>query len=283
MRAPPCRAHTPVAPPAPASKATPSPVARHRGAAARGLIAARDRARARVADDGSPRGGGGWRAARGCGWRAAHDPALDALVRAAGETVAVMSGPRGSVHGLKAMARGQADAASCICCMPSRGATTTPTSVICWRGRPLCWCIVAARGGVGRCERQSVGGARGRRPGRPALAWRGGAARRVCCWKGCWPRPASRQRARAANRRTLISRWRPRSRRAPPTLARLRRLRGACDLDFVGVTVEHSSWRARGRGRRRCRASRALHEFAAQVAALGGYDLTRTGEHRRAT
>ena len=39
------------------------------------------------------------------------DPALDPLVRAAGDTVEVVPGPRGSVHGLEAMARGQADAA----------------------------------------------------------------------------------------------------------------------------------------------------------------------------
>ena len=76
-----------------------------------GLIAARDRARARVANGGSPRAR--WWLAGGPRLRLAgsDDPALDALVRAAGETVEVVSGPRGSVHGLEAMARGQADAA----------------------------------------------------------------------------------------------------------------------------------------------------------------------------
>jgi len=60
-------------------------------------------------------------AERAAGWRAeavalrlagSDDPALDLLVRAAGDSVTVVPGPRGSVHGLVQLARGTADAAA---------------------------------------------------------------------------------------------------------------------------------------------------------------------------
>jgi molybdate-binding protein len=73
---------------------------------------------------GSPRSrfvvavGGGVRAAR---WRGgagglrlggSDDPALDLLVRAAGDAVSVVPGPRGSVNGIVQLSRGAADAAT---------------------------------------------------------------------------------------------------------------------------------------------------------------------------
>ena len=60
----------------------------------------------------------------------------------------------------------------------------------------------------------------------------------------------------------------------------------ACDLDFVGVTVEPFEPAVREEAVDNAAGLLArVHDqaFAAQVAALGGYDLTRTGEQRRAT
>ena len=55
----------------------------------------------------------------------------------------------------------------------------------------------------------------------------------------------------------------------------------ACDLDFVGVTVEPFELAVREEAVDDAAGLLArLHDpaFAAQVAALGGYDLTRTGD-----
>ena len=117
----------------------------------------------------------------------------------------------------------------------------------------------------------------------PAGAWRGGrgAADRVCCWSGCWPRPASRQRPRAASRRTLISRWPPRWRRAPPTpgwpCAAVAR---ACDWTSSASRSSRSSWpcaRTPSTARPGCSRGCTTRRSPTQVAALGGYDLSETG------
>ena len=66
----------------------------------------------------------------------------------------------------------------------------------------------------------------------------------------------------------------------------MRAVARACDLDFVGVTVEPFELAVREEAVDNAAGLLArLHDpaFAAQVAALGGYDLTRTGEQRRAT
>jgi molybdate-binding protein len=77
-----------------------------------GLLSGSPRARFVVASGG---------AARAAAWRAdaaalrlagSDDPALDLLVRAAGDVVSVAPGPRGSVHGIVQLARGTADAAA---------------------------------------------------------------------------------------------------------------------------------------------------------------------------
>ena len=77
-----------------------------------GIVAGRDRARLVVAAEG---------AARARAWpipfgalrlAGSDDPALDLLLRAAGDSVAVVPGPRGSVAGLVHLARGSADAAA---------------------------------------------------------------------------------------------------------------------------------------------------------------------------
>jgi putative molybdopterin biosynthesis protein len=76
-----------------------------------GVIVSRDRARARVAQDGRARARallGGGESLRLAG---SDDPALDALLRCVGDAVTLVAGPRGSVSGLEALARGRADAA----------------------------------------------------------------------------------------------------------------------------------------------------------------------------
>jgi putative molybdopterin biosynthesis protein len=60
----------------------------------------------------------------------------------------------------------------------------------------------------------------------------------------------------------------------------------ACDLDFVGITVEPFELAVREEAVDHAAGLLArLRDpaFAAHVAALGGYDLTRTGQQRRAT
>jgi molybdate-binding protein len=78
----------------------------------RGVLAGRARMRFRV-------GTGG--AAKAACWpgepatlrlAGSDDPALDVLVRAAGESASVVAGPRGSVNGIVQLARGAADAAT---------------------------------------------------------------------------------------------------------------------------------------------------------------------------
>jgi molybdate-binding protein len=90
------------------------------GTAARAYCALRDggvlvgspRSRFMVAPEGVTRAAGWGRQAVTLQLAGSDDPALDALVRAAGDCVSIASGPRGSVHGLVQLARGIADAAA---------------------------------------------------------------------------------------------------------------------------------------------------------------------------
>jgi molybdate-binding protein len=266
----------------------PGTVARAYGELRRaGLIAARDRARARVADGGSPRAR--WWLAGGPRLRLAgsDDPALDALVRAAGETVEVVSGPRGSVHGLEAMARGQADAAVLHLLHAESGRYNDPyvrhllpgegvVLVHLWqreiglvvpRGNPL---------GV-----RAVADLTGRR-----VAWRArGSGSRLLL-----ERLLAEARVEAApeNGEPADSHFAVAAAvaagAADAGLA-VRAVAQACDLDFVRVTVEPFELAVREEALDNAAGLLArLHDrvFAAQVTALGGYDLTRTGEQRRA-
>jgi molybdate-binding protein len=77
-----------------------------------GIVAGRDRARHVVAADGAV-GARNWMTRRGALRLAgSDDPALDVLLRAAGDAVGVVGGPRGSVTGLIQLARGEVDAAA---------------------------------------------------------------------------------------------------------------------------------------------------------------------------
>ncbi|MET0205922.1 MAG: helix-turn-helix transcriptional regulator [Thermoleophilaceae bacterium] len=78
----------------------------------RGVLAGRARTRFRVGAGGAAKAAcwpGELAALRLAG---SDDPALDVLVRAAGESASVVAGPRGSVNGIVQLARGAADAAA---------------------------------------------------------------------------------------------------------------------------------------------------------------------------
>jgi molybdate-binding protein len=252
-----------------------------------GLIAARDRARARVAAGGSSRAR--WWLAGGTRVRLAgsDDPALDALLRAAGDAVELVSGPRGSVYGLEAMARGRADAAVVHLLHAEAGRYNDPyvrhllpgeaivlvhlwqreVGLVVPRGNPL---------GV-----RGVADLAGRR-----VAWRtrGSGSRllleRLLSEAGVEAAPESGEPADshfavAAAVATGA---------ADAGLA-VRAVARACDLDFVGVTVEPFELAVREKDLDDAAGLLArLHDpaFAERVAALGGYDMTQSGAHRRA-
>ena len=77
-----------------------------------GILSGRDRARYVVAADGGARARAWLTPFGALRLAGSDDPALDLLLRAAGDTVAVVPGPRGSVTGLVQLARGSADAAA---------------------------------------------------------------------------------------------------------------------------------------------------------------------------
>jgi molybdate-binding protein len=253
-----------------------------------GLIAARERARARVADEGPSRAR--WWLAGGARLRLAgsDDPALDALVRAARETVSVVPGPRGSVHGLEAMARGQADAAVLHLLHAGSGRYNDPyvrhllageavVLVHLWRREVG---LVVPRGnplGV-----RGVADLAGRR-----VAWRprGSGSRllleRLLDEARVQAAPESGEPAGSH----LAVAAAVAAGAADAGLA-ARAVARACDLDFVPVTVEPFELAVREDAADDAAGllSRLRDPaFAAQVAALGGYDLTRTGERRTAT
>jgi molybdate-binding protein len=267
----------------------PGTVARAYGELRRaGLIAARDRARARVANGGSPLAR--WWLAGGPRLRLAgsDDPALDALVRAAGETVEVVSGPRGSVHGLEAMARGQADAAVLHLLHAESGRYNDPyvrhllpgeavvlvhlwqreVGLVVPRGNPL---------GV-----RGVAELAGRR-----VAWRArGSGSRLLLERLLAEASvdAASERGEPADSHFAVAAA-VAAGAADAGLA-VRAVARACDLDFVAVTVEPFELAVRGDALDNAAGLLArLHDeaFAAQLAALGGYDLTQTGAQRRAT
>jgi molybdate-binding protein len=267
----------------------PGTVARAYGELQRaGVIAARDRARARVADGGSPRAR--WWLAGGPRVRLAgsDDPALDALVRAAGETVEVVSGARGSVHGLEAMARGRADAAVLHLLHAESGRYNDPYVRHLLAGEAVVLVHLWQREVglvVPRGNPLGVGGVRdlaGRR-----VAWRA---------RGSGSRLLLERLLAEASVETTSETGEPADSHFAVAAAvaagaadaglAVRAVARACDLDFVAVTVEPFELAVREEAIDSAAGLLArLHDpvFAAQVGALGGYDLTRTGERRRAT
>lgn len=77
-----------------------------------GIVAGRDRARHVVTADGSVRARTWMTSRDALRLAGSDDPALDMLLRAAGDAVGLVGGPRGSVTGLIQLARGEVDAAA---------------------------------------------------------------------------------------------------------------------------------------------------------------------------
>jgi molybdate-binding protein len=77
-----------------------------------GIVAGRDRARHVVAADGAVRARNWMTSRDALRLAGSDDPALDMLLRAAGDAVGIGGGPRGSVTGLIQLARGEVDAAA---------------------------------------------------------------------------------------------------------------------------------------------------------------------------
>jgi molybdate-binding protein len=266
----------------------PGTVARAYGELRRaGLIVARERSRARVAGGGSPRAR--WWLAGGRRLRLAgsDDPALDALVRAAGEAVEVVPGPRGSVRGLEAMARGQADAAVLHLLHAESTRYNDPYVRRLLPGEPIVlvhlWRrdvgLVVPRGNpLGVRGVADLAGLR--------VAWRarGSGSRllleRLLAEAGI---EASPERGEPADSHLAVAAA-VAAGAADAGLA-VRAVARACELDFVGVTVEPFELAVREEAVAGAAGLLArLHdaEFAERVAALGGYDLGDTGAERRA-
>ncbi len=155
------------------------------GTAARAYTALRESASSRAAAGraSSSLAGGTARAAR---WRGdaealrlggSDDPALDLLVRATGDAVAVVPGPRGSVNGIVQLSRGEADAAALHLLDVASGRWNDPLARGALGGEPVqlvhLWRreqgLVVARGNPHGIEASPTfrgDGSRGARPGR---------------------------------------------------------------------------------------------------------------------
>jgi molybdate-binding protein len=267
----------------------PGTVARAYGELQRaGLITGRDRARARV-EAGSPPRARWWLAGgRRVRLAGSDDPALDALIRAAGEAVEVIAGPRGSVHGLEAMARGQADACVLHLLHAESARYNDPYVRRLLPGEPIVlvhlWRrevgLVVARGNpLGLRGAADLAGRR--------VAWRA---------RGSGSRLLLERLLAEAGAEALLETGEPADSHLAVAAAvaagaadaglAVRAVAQACDLDFIPIAVEPFELAVREAAMDSAAGLLAqLHDpaFAERVAALGGYDLTDTGTPRRAT
>jgi molybdate-binding protein len=263
------------------------------GTAARAYTALRD---AGVLS-GSPRSrfvvavGGAARAAR---WHAgaqalrlggSDDPALDLLVRAAGDAVSVVPGPRGSVNGIVQLSRGAADAVALHLLDMASGRWNDAVARGALGGAPVelvhLWRreqgLVVARGNPRGIK--GVADLDGRR-----IAWRppGTGSRllleRLMLTAGCVPRPelgepAESHLAVAAAVATGA---------ADVGLA-VRAVAEAAGLDWVPVISEPFELALEPAAKRAAEAllaTLAESRVQAQLASMPGYDLSRSGELR---
>ena len=253
-----------------------------------GLITGRDRARARVEPWSSGRAR--WWLAGGRRLRLAgsDDPALDALIRAAGEAVEVVAGPRGSVHGLEAIARGRADACALHLLHAESGRYNDPYVRRLLPGEPmvlvhLWWRevgLVVARGNP--LGLRGVADLAGRR-----VAWRarGSGSRlrleRLLAEAGVEALPESGEPADSH----LAVAAAVAAGAADAALA-VRAVAEACELDFVAIALEPFELAVRAEAVDSATGLLArLRDpgFADRVTELGGYDLSSSGTQRSAT
>jgi molybdate-binding protein len=161
-----------------------------------GILAGQPRSRFVVAAGGTARAGR-WRGeAQALRLGGSDDPALDLLVRAMGDAIAVVPGPRGSVNGIVQLSRGAADAVALHLLDAASGRWNDPIARGALGGAPVVlvhlWRreqgLVVARGNPHGIE--GVGDLDGRR-----IAWRppGTGSRllleRLMLTAGCSPRP----------------------------------------------------------------------------------------------
>jgi len=252
-----------------------------------GVIAGRDRARARVEAGSGPRARWWLTGGRRLRLAGSDDPALDALIRSAGDAVDVVAGPRGSVHGLEAMARGQADACVLHLFHARSGRYNDPYVRRLLPGEPIVlihlWRrevgLVVPRGnplGLG-----GVADLAGRR-----LAWRArGSGSRLLLERllvEAGVEPASESGEPADSHFAVAAAVAAGA--ADAGLA-VRAVAEACDLDFVGLVVEPFELAVRAQAVESAAGllARLLEPgFADRVNALGGYDLADMGTQRSA-
>src|SRR4051794_18749934 len=247
-----------------------------------GVIAGRERARARVEAGSAPRARWWLTGGRRLRLAGSDDPALDVLIRAAGDAVDVIAGPRGSVHGLEAMARGQADACVLHLFHARSGRYNDPYVRRLLPGEPIVlihlWRrevgLVVPRGNP--LALSGVADLAGRR-----LAWRArGSGSRLLLERllaEARVEPASESGEPADSHFAVAAAVAAGA--ADAGLA-VRAVAEACDLDFVGLVVEPFELAVRGRavdnaaGVLACLPQPAV---AHRLSALRGYDLTHTG------
>ena len=185
-----------------------------------GLVARRDRSRARVVVGARVRARMLLRAPRPVRLSGSDDPALDLVLRAVGEEVAADSGPRGSVTGLNRLARGEADLAFVHLLDVASGTYNDPFVRRLLADEPVVLVHLWRREqGLVRAARQpACQSRRSRDLAGLRLAWRSaGAADRVCCSSGCCAEAGVEATRRAGAWSIHIVRSPRRWRRAPPT------------------------------------------------------------------
>jgi putative molybdopterin biosynthesis protein len=265
------------------------------GTAARAYSALRDSA----VLEGSPRSrfvvapGGSARAAR---WRGnaqalrlggSDDPALDVLVRATGDAVSVVPGPRGSVNGIVQLARGAADATTLHLFDVASGRWNDPIARGALGGAPVelvhLWQreqgLVVARGNPHGIT--SVADLRARR-----IAWRppGAGSRllleRLMLAAGCAPRP---ERGEPAESHLAVAAA-VATGAADAGLA-VRAVAESAGLDWVPILSEPFELaldQAAKAAAEPLLATLAESSVQARLRAMAGYDLSMSGELRLA-
>jgi molybdate-binding protein len=250
-----------------------------------GVLAGSPRSRFTVAAHG---------AARAAAWRGepaslrlagSDDPALDLLVRGAGEAVAVTPGPRGSVNGIVQLARGTADAAAIHLFDVASGRWNDPMARGALGGEPVRLVHLWRREQGLVVPPDNPNGIRGVADldGR-RVAWRppGTASRllleRLMLAEGIAPKPELGERADSHLAVAAAV-----SAGAADTGLAVRAVAESAGLDFVPVTSEHFELAYGERSAPDVEpllAALGSTSLRSRVAGLAGYDFSMSGEAR---